>query len=282
MNRILNVLLVLLFSLTTISILVPSSPLFAEESGTLYPWETSSGNVWKIFGDVRFQPQYKGEILNGKPNGVGILYNGDPSWDKKNVVYFFSARSIYIGEWKEGNMHGLGTFTHYDGSKKTGIFKHGKDWDTTWYGSLGNVIKTFSKGKILLGKKYKGILFSRKSGGEFSWFQTKTNISDGNYEGKIKNGKPNGLGKVIFSNGESYEGTWKEGELNGQGTYQSSDGTKYIGKWINGKYHGKGTLTYSDGLRIVGEFKKGSDWNTKWYNVRSEVTTEYKEGVVKK
>ena len=82
MSKILHILLVLLFSLTTISIFLPSSPLFAEESGTLYPWETSSGNVWKSFGDVRFQPQYKGEILNGKPHGVGILYNGDLSGDK--------------------------------------------------------------------------------------------------------------------------------------------------------------------------------------------------------
>ena len=67
MSKILHIFLVLLFSLTTISILLPSSPLFAEESGTLYPWETSSGNVWKSFGDVRYQPQYKGEILNGNP-----------------------------------------------------------------------------------------------------------------------------------------------------------------------------------------------------------------------
>ena len=145
MNKILHILLVVLFSLTTISIFLPSSSLFGEESGTLYPWETSSGNEWKFFGDVRFQPQYKGEILNGKPHGVGILYNGNPNWDKKNEVYFFSARSRYIGEWKDGKVHGLGTFTNYDGSKKTGIFKHGKDWNTSWYGSLGNVIKLFLK-----------------------------------------------------------------------------------------------------------------------------------------
>ena len=95
MSKIVHILLVFLFNLTTISILLPSYPLFGQESGTLYPWETSSGNVWKSFGDARFQPQYKGEISNGKPHGVGILYNAVPSWDNKNEVYFFSARSTY-------------------------------------------------------------------------------------------------------------------------------------------------------------------------------------------
>ena len=221
MKKILHILLVLLFSLTTNSILLPSSPLFGKESRTLYPWETSSGNVWKSFGDVRFQPQYKGEILNGKPHGVGILYNGNPNWDKKNEVYFFSARSRYIGEWKDGKVHGLGTFTHYDGSKKIGFFKQGKDWDTTWYGSLGNTIKTFSKGEIVLKKKYKGILFSQNSGGKFTWFQTSNNLTNGKYEGDIENGIPNGMGKVIFNNGEMYEGEWIDGKLNGKGYFQS-------------------------------------------------------------
>ena len=282
MSKILQILLVLLFSLTTISIFLPSSSLFGQESGILYPWETSSGNVWKSFGDVRYQPQYKGEILNGKPNGVGILYNGNPSMDKKNEVYFYSERSRYIGEWKDGKVHGIGTFTHYDGSKKRGIFKHGKDWNTSWYGSLGNVIKTFSKGKILLGKKYNGILFSKNSGGKFAWFQTKTNISDGKYEGDIENGIPNGMGKVIFNNGEMYEGEWIDGKLNGKGTSQSGDDTKYTGEWKDGLYHGTGTLIFSDGLKIFGEFKEGKDWNTKWYSPDGKFVSEYVNGISKK
>ena len=282
MSKILHFLLVLLFSFTIISILVPSSPLFAEESGTLYPWETSSGNEWKFFGDVRFQPQYKGEILNGKPHGVGILYNGDPNWDKKNEVYFFSARSRYIGEWKDGKVNGLGAFTHFDGSKKTGIFKQGKDWDTTWYGSLGNIIKSYSKGMIVLKKKYKGILFGQNSGGKFTWFQTSNNLTNGKYEGDIENGKPNGLGEVIFKNGDKYEGKWNKGKLNGQGTYQSSDATRYTGEWKDGLYHGTGTLTYSDGLRIVGEFKEGGDWNTKWYDPNENIIGFYINGILQK
>ena len=73
MSKFKHILLVFLFSITIISTLLPSSPLFGQQSGILFPWETTFGNVWKTFGDVRFQPEYKGESSNGKPNGVGIL-----------------------------------------------------------------------------------------------------------------------------------------------------------------------------------------------------------------
>ena len=146
MNKILHSFLVLLFSLTTISILLPSAPLFGQESGTLYPWETSLGNVWKFFGDVRFQPQYKGEISNGKPHGVGILYNGDPSWHKKNEVFVFSARSRYIGEWENGKYHGKGTLNFSDGLKKVGEFRKGEDWNTKWYGPKEKIVGVYVNG----------------------------------------------------------------------------------------------------------------------------------------
>ena len=49
---------------------------------------------------------------------------------------------------------------------------------------------------------------------------------------------------------------------------------------MNGKYHGIGRLIYSDGLYKVGEFKKGTDWNTKWYSLDDEITGEYVNGIL--
>ena len=40
---------------------------------TLYFWETSSGLVWKGFGDKDIHPKYKGDVVSSKPNGLGIL-----------------------------------------------------------------------------------------------------------------------------------------------------------------------------------------------------------------
>jgi len=62
----------LLPSLLTLSLLLLTSTLFGQETGVLYQYETSSGLVWKTFGDGKVQPKYKGEIKNGKPNGFGF------------------------------------------------------------------------------------------------------------------------------------------------------------------------------------------------------------------
>ena len=64
-----------------ISILLLSSPVIGDnhKGETLYRWETTSGVVWKGFGDKDTNPKYKGDVENGKPNGFGFLIfaNGD-------------------------------------------------------------------------------------------------------------------------------------------------------------------------------------------------------------
>ncbi len=52
------------------------------------------------------------------------------------------------------------------------------------------------------------------------------------YQGQVKDGEPNGLGILIFPNGDKYVGSWENGErLNGTATW--FDGTKIIGEWKN-------------------------------------------------
>ena len=66
-----------------------SSPLFGQETGVLYQYETSSGIQWKTFGNEKVQPKYEGEIKNGKMDGLGVL------------IYPYGEKSI-VGEWKNG------------------------------------------------------------------------------------------------------------------------------------------------------------------------------------
>ena len=75
--------------LILLSILLLSSPLFGDnhKGETLYLWETSSGEVWKGFGEKDTNPKYQGEVENGVPNGLGILI--DPDGIK------------YVGKWKD-------------------------------------------------------------------------------------------------------------------------------------------------------------------------------------
>ena len=97
-----------------ISILLLSSPVIGDNhtlpvSGgkgvTLYEWKTSSGKVWKYFGDNKIHTKYEGEVENGVPNGLGIMI----SPFRESFLVKFSNKLFqnefltkYIGSWKNG------------------------------------------------------------------------------------------------------------------------------------------------------------------------------------
>ena len=58
------------------SLLLLSSPVIGKETVILYYWERSSGDLWKPCGDDNTNPKYEGDIKNGKPDGLGIIYKG--------------------------------------------------------------------------------------------------------------------------------------------------------------------------------------------------------------
>ena len=109
----------------TLSILLLPSPLFGQETGVLYLWETSSGQVWKTFRDKDTQPKYKGQVENGKPNGQG--------------TYTFNDGRKYVGNWIDGEPNGQGTLTSPNGEKYEGEWKDGLP--------NGKGVFTFGKGK---------------------------------------------------------------------------------------------------------------------------------------
>jgi len=143
--------------LIILSILLLSSPVFGDnhKGETLYLWKTSSSVLWYRFGDKNTRPQYKGEVENGKPNGLGVLiypYNGKSivgewkngkEWKTKHrtkngsLIWKFEMGKNgqgtytslngekYVGEWKDGKRHGQGNMTYHDGRKYVGEWKDG-------------------------------------------------------------------------------------------------------------------------------------------------------------
>jgi len=122
------------------------------------------------------------------------------------------------------------------------------------------------------------------------------------YEGDVENGKPNGLGILIFPSGSKYVGSWKNGFFNDYGTLTYPDGrkyvgehkngkrngqgimtlplgTKYVGEWKDNKRHGQGTITFSDGLgKYEGEYKDGKYWNGTMYDKDGIIKYNYVNG----
>ena len=118
-----------------LSFLLLSSPVIGDnhKGETLYLWETSSGWVWKGFGDKDTHRVYKGEVENGVPNGLGIDIS--PYGSK------------YVGEWKDGKIHGQGTLTLPDGQKYVGDWKDRNLWNGIKYDKNGNITKKYVNGK---------------------------------------------------------------------------------------------------------------------------------------
>ncbi|MHB9096597.1 MAG: hypothetical protein ACYC5X_02115 [Syntrophales bacterium] len=72
----------------------------------------------------------------------------------------------------------------------------------------------------------------------------------------------NGKGTMIYAEGgPKYVGQFKNGKRDGKGAYINSDGTKssgqkqYEGGWKDDMPSGKGTLIFFDGRKFVGEWK---------------------------
>ena len=82
--------------LIILTILLLSSPVIGDKhkGETLYLWETSSGLVWKGFGEKDTNPKYQGDVENGKPSGLGVLT--------------FPDGSKFVGEYKDGEKNGQG------------------------------------------------------------------------------------------------------------------------------------------------------------------------------
>jgi len=83
---------------------------------------------------------------------------------------------------------------------------------------------------------------------------TKHNLPDGVYTGELINGKPNGIGKYEYKNGNIYEGTFSNGLYIGKGKIIYENGDVYEGTFKDRKMDGKGQMKFSNGDVYIGNF----------------------------
>ena len=85
--------------LIILSILLLSSPVIGEskKGETLYEWETASGIQWREIGDKDFHAKYKGDVVMGRPHGVGTLVYSDGNKYVGDFIngLFSRSRNIY-------------------------------------------------------------------------------------------------------------------------------------------------------------------------------------------
>jgi hypothetical protein len=146
---------------------------------------------------------YVGDFKNDEFSGQGS-YTYGPNSD--------SAGDKYVGDLKDGLFHGQGTYTWSDGDNYVGEFKndliHG-------YGTY-----TYAEGR--------------------------------KYVGEFQNHKKHGLGTYTWSDGGNYVGEFKHDDQHGYGTYtfglkSEHAGDVYIGEHKSDKFHGRGFYVFANG-----------------------------------
>ena len=118
-----------------ITLLLLSSPVIGDKhkGETLYVLGEHPDLKWMELGDKDTQPNYQGQVKDGKPNGLGIL--------------IFPSGGKYVGSWKNGVKNGKGTTTYQNGNKYVGEYKDGKKWNGKYYNKNGSIIYYKMNGK---------------------------------------------------------------------------------------------------------------------------------------
>lgn len=260
-------------------------------------WNDIEGTIMIVFNSAT---RYTGGFKKSRPNGEGILFHKDISYDgtwtggtnrgctgtfttangssyqgtfslqhlftpQGNGIFSIPNEGKYVGEWKEGKRHGIGVANFLiDGVFET----HEGTWEDDQLCSGTRILKglTTYKGKFrnfLL----EGIGNQKDSDG-------------GEYEGNWSNGKRHGQGIQIYSEQSIYRGEWENDQRHGQGFLTFQDGATYNGRWENDLRHGQGRFT-SLNETYIGEWfedkKHGNGINTN--SDGTEYAGEWKNGL---
>uniref|UniRef100_A0A8C7LDY8 Alsin Rho guanine nucleotide exchange factor ALS2 n=1 Tax=Oncorhynchus kisutch TaxID=8019 RepID=A0A8C7LDY8_ONCKI len=214
---------------------------------------------YTFYKDSRLkEATYEGRWLAGKPNGRGMvkwldgrIYTGtfkngleDGFGDYVMPSKTLNLNDHYQGHWKEGKMHGIGTYKYATGELYEGSFqdnmRHG-------HGMLRSGTLNSSSPSVFIGQW----VHDKKTGyGVFD------DITRGEkYMGMWQDDQRQGTGVIVTQFGLYYEGAFNNNKMQGTGVLLSEDNTTYEGEFSEDwTLNGKGVLTMPNGDYFEGSF----------------------------
>ena len=195
--------------------------------------------------------------LQSQPSGKGLVLYPD--------------NSRYEGEFKLGKRHGRGT--SYD--KEGNVVYEGK-----WVEDRHVAVRESKRTRILKSERERvnvksGVTISNtpyllpptitadvKTSLDELYSLSSVSVSVGSsnmqsksafvqYTGDLIEGKRQGRGKLVYSNGSVYEGEFSQHQCHGVGRLTAADGTVYDGLWWYGQMYGEGRITFPDQQRVL-------------------------------
>jgi len=219
--------------------------------------------------------RYRGDFSNGKYHGFGSKYVDGKTkqgrWENgilveaDNLEATLSDGSIYRGGVVYGKASGQGEIVYKDGS----IYKGG--WkDSCWHGEGVYLAPEDS----IYGYWENGLL----NGDVYCKNKNYT------YVGEVYNGLPDGIGRLLTSDGSYYNGQWVEGKRCGIGNLilSSHNDDSYSGEWLDDEFHGVGKYVFgASGAYYDGEWQKGLQHGSGRYVCEEyEYVGDWEEGLM--
>lgn len=135
---------------------------------------------------------YKGEVYNGRRNGVGTLV-------------YAKTKDVYQGDFENDVPHGAGKYIRAGGEK-----------DGTYEGLwVDGILDRVKKGRTKIfeanGDVYEGGFHHWKKHGQGILHKSNGDV----YSGQFEDDLPNGHGIIRYANGETFEGNFKNGKYLG-------------------------------------------------------------------
>ncbi len=119
----------------------------------------------------------------------------------------------YVGEFRDDDFNGQGTYTFANGDKHTGEYRDGKPNGQGTYTYVD-------------GDKYVGEFRDDDFNGQGTFYYLADDDFKGDkYSGEYKDGKPDGQGTYTFADGRRDVGAFKDGVLNGYAIQYRADGS---------------------------------------------------------
>lgn len=164
-------------------------------------------------------------------------------------TFIFPGDNRYVGEFKDGQVHGVGVCYYADGRQYSGQWKY-RFPD-------GHGVMSTQEGKVFQGTWEKGLLAGDRQQGDPVFLDYLSADGIPPETGCVSGDCLDGFGIYFFLDGSKYQGIFTEGAPHGPGVLFQPNGERYVGGFRAEKPHGKGTLYRKDETRVQGVWEEG-------------------------